>query len=270
MSSMSSKKSSYATMIKSTSPLPISATKMEELLDKEIGRGGFGIIYTHKTDPKLCIKVSEKSENKPTKSCREWSNEYKKIMEIKKKIYNNIKNLKMTRIVFPTRFIETQTKCYMELPLIYRPDRDLDKPTIQALLGVESQRTVYNGRGEFIGLQEIRELISEPDLETACYELGIIMGLIHYIAKNDAYDIEVIIGKEYHTKKTRFYLIDFDLTNKIDEYDNKTIENMTWALDAVPYFPYKSVDPTLYELFRNGYYSIVPRELADSIFENYG
>lgn len=245
----------------------MSSPQMEQKLGKEIGRGGFGVVYLNKTDPKLCIKVSNKG--RATNSCREWSNEYKKIMDIQKKLPPVNNNRKMVRIVIPTKFVETDARCYMEMPLIYRPDRVLDGPTIQALLGVATDRTIHTGRGEFIGLREIRELVSESDLEKACYELGVLMGLLHYVAKNDAYDIELVLGREHHTRKPRFYLIDFDLSNKIKSYDTQTIENMAWSIDAVSYFPRPSVDAKLYRLFRNGYNRIVPREIADQVFADY-
>lgn len=46
--------------------------------------------------------------------------------------------------------------------------------------------------------------MDEKDLEIACFELGVMMSLIHHYGKNDAYDIELYLGKEANSKKCRF------------------------------------------------------------------
>jgi tRNA A-37 threonylcarbamoyl transferase component Bud32 len=157
----------------------------------------------------------------------------------------------------------------MILPRIYRPNKDKGY-TIQAQLGSESCHMIHKGRGEFIGLKEIRKYISENDIEIACQELGTMMALIHFVGKNDAYDIEVFLGKELHSKKSRFYIADFDLSEEIKQYDDDTIERICWSLDAIPYFPNNN-NKKLFDLFKNGYSKIAQNhELVEKIFENYG
>jgi serine/threonine protein kinase len=243
---------------------------MNNIIGEEIGRGGFGIVYQKKDNSSQCIKVSDKSRG--TTHCRQWSNEHKKIINFMNNIeieYPNYSKFKFVKVLKSIQFVETSTECYMILPRIYRPNRD-DGYTIQAQLGSDSCHIVHKGRGEFIGLKEIKEYMSDDDIETACNELGMMMALIHFVGKNDAYDIEVFLGKELHSKKCRFYIADFDLSEEIKQYDSETIERICWSIDAVPYFPHEN-NEKLFNLFKNGYSKICNNnDLVEKIFENYG
>jgi hypothetical protein len=159
----------------------------------------------------------------------------------------------------------------MILPRIFRPEgKDVIRPTIQAQLGVQSVQMVHKGRGEFMGLAQLSKIVPAAKLKVAAYELGIMMGLIHFHGRNDAYDIEVFLGKEKGAKQARFYIADFDLTEEVKAYDAATIERMYWSLDAVPYFPKQDVDAALYHEFRKGYAKIAPsKEIEEAIFEHY-
>lgn len=246
---------------------------MDALLGDEIGRGGFGTVHIHKKDPSLCIKVSNKSSNNST-SCRQWSNEYKKITSFVDNIQDlpSYKGLKLVKVIKPIEFTDTNQQCYMVLPRVFRPEGKASNnlPTIQAQFGFPSVRMVHKGRGEFIGLNEIKEYMSKEDIEIASKELGIIMGLIHFVGKNDAYDVELFLGKEYRGKKSKLFLADFDLSETIKQYDAETIHRMAWSLDAVPYFPRESVDPKLFELFKQGYTRVSPDEkVVEKILEDY-
>ena len=242
---------------------------MDNLLGNEIGRGGFGIVYQKKDDPSKCIKLSNKKGG--SIHCRQWSNEHKKIISFMDNIenYQDKYKFKFVKVLKSIDFIETSKECYMVLPRIYRPNRD-EGYTLQAQLGCDSCHMIHKGRGEFIGLKEIREYLPEDDIEIACHELGMMMALIHFVGKNDAYDIEVFLGKELYSKKCRFYIADFDLSEEIKQYDSETIERISWSLDAVPYFPNDS-NKKLFELFKSGYSKIAQNpELVEKIFENYG
>ncbi len=247
------------------------------MLGAEIGRGGYGTVYVKADDPGLCVKVSNKKSAK--ESCRKWSNEHKKIRGVISAIGEELKKMKMVRVITPVAFRESSEECYMVLPRIYRPEgRDYTaKPTIQAQLGLVSGSMIHKGRGEFLGLKECAAIVGDRgDLERACYELGAVMGLIHFRGKNDAYDVEVYLGKEAGSKKCRFYIADFDLTEEIKELDDPvTLERMTWSIDAVPYFPTTHSDEALFELFRKGYKEIadgcgVDESVVEAVFENYG
>jgi len=242
-------------------------------LGDEIGRGGFGVVYADKLDKSLCIKVSNKGSE-----CRQWSNEYKKIEKVMSVIetMKEYKKLKMVRVLSPRDFVETSGSCFMLMPRIYRPvESGGSGLTLQAQCGWPSGRMIHKGRGEYIGVKEILEYITREDYETACHELGVVMGLIHFHGHNDAYDIEVFLGREFGGRKLRFYIADFDQSEVVKNLkDNETIRRLTWSFDAVPYFPRESCDVKMFKRFKDGYIKIaelagVGGDIVDKVFEDY-
>ena len=89
-------------------------------LGEEIGHGAYGHVHVDKSDPSLCIKMSNKQND--INHCRQWSNEYKKIKTLLSRIEDNpsYKKLDYVRIVKPTDFIESDTACYMKMTRIFR------------------------------------------------------------------------------------------------------------------------------------------------------
>ncbi len=234
------------------------ALNMKDQLGKEIGRGGYGIVYEHKNNPELCIKKSMKKSN-----CRMWSNEYAKI----KNINNNVKYLKHVRMIVPSEFYESENECYMVMPRIRNP-LNIDK-TLHPLLGEEDFKHVDKKRGIFMGIKQLVENFNfdQEYLTQIAYELGIMMSNIHFRAKSDAYDVEIYLDSDY-----TLYLADFDLSEDILTYDPETIKRMVWSLDAVPYFPTTDCCKDLYEIFKDGYIKNLTSEekiIAKLIFDLY-
>ena len=165
----------------------------------------------------------------------------------------------------------------MVMPRIYRPGPLGDGgATLQAQCGWPSGRMIHKGRGEYIGVKEILEYISKDDFELACHELGVLMGLIHFHGRNDAYDIELFLGREYGGKKLRFYIADFDQTEDVkdDVGDKHVLARLTWSFDAVPYFPRESCDVTTFKIFKEAYKNIaegagIEGDIVEDIFEDY-
>jgi hypothetical protein len=249
---------------------------MELQLGNELGRGAYGKVYEKIDNPAVAVKVSDKLGN----SCRLWSNEYKKIVDVLNilEVRKEYKSLKKVKILKPIQFNESSALCYMEIPRVYRPDQRRSSKqllnntnTLHSLLGKNTIDIVFKGRGQFIGLAELQQYLTYQELEEVSLELGIAMALIHFVAKNDAYDIEVFLGREYNSKKLRFYIADFDLTEEIQEYDDTTvIDRIAWSLSAVQYFPTKTSDENLYKLFKTGYISVAgDTSIVKSIFDEY-
>jgi serine/threonine protein kinase len=231
---------------------------MIEQLGKEIGRGGYGIVYEHKTNLKLCVKKSMKKSN-----CRIWSNEYAKI----KNINNNVKYLKHVKVIIPIEFYESDNECYMIMPRIRNP-LNIEK-TLHPLLGEKNFKHVDKKRGMFMGLNQLMENFhfNQKYLNQIAYELGMTMSNIHFKAKNDAYDVEIYLDSDY-----TLYLADFDLSEEILIYDQETIKRMVWSLDAIPYFPTIDCCKDLYEIFKNGYFKNLTNEervIAILVFDLY-
>lgn len=282
---------------------------IQSQLGEEIGKGGFGTVYTMKDNPQLCIKKSNKKSN-----CRVWSNEYHKIIKINEILSKNTyyKRLKYVKIIKPTQFIEESSgDCFMIMNRVYRPinilsptdyksltlspstpsvihsktpenknsqkkyddlDTDSIKPTLQALFGMKKNNQFKKSqRGEFIGLDKLQSIFNENELKTIAAELGIMMALLHFIAKNDAFDIELYVGTDYMDKKLKIYISDFDLSEEILEYTDDIIEDrICWSLQAMPYFPSLSSNEALYTFFQKGYRKIAKNnEIVDKIFDCY-
>ena len=95
------------------------------------------------------------------------------------------------------------------------------------------------------------------------------MGLIHFVGRQNALDIEVFLGREYRSNQVRFYIADFDTSTEIKQFDEKAIQEMVASLADKPYFPKKISDEKLFYLFYQGYASIVPRPIVEKIFSYY-
>ena len=231
---------------------------MQQLLGKEIGRGGYGIVYECKTNPNVCIKKSTKKSN-----CRAWSNEFAKITNIAK----CVKSLNLVKLVVPTKFQESDVDCFMEMPRIHNPLGSDN--TLHPLLGESDYHYVDKKRGIFMGMKQLQETFHFTDeyLHQVAFELGKMMSNINFKGKNDAYDVEVYLGDDF-----KFYLADFDLSEEIVTHDPDTIKRMVWSLDAVPYFPTMECCPDLYKVFKNGYLSTLNSDqkvVANLVFELY-
>jgi serine/threonine protein kinase len=227
-------------------------------LGKEIGRGGYGIVYECKDNPNVCIKKSNKKSN-----CRVWSNEFAKITNITK----HVKSLEFVKLIVPTKFEENDDECFMEMLRIHNP---LGKHiTLHPLLGEIDYSFTDKKRGMFMGMKQLQEHFnfSNEYLNRIAHELGVTMSNIHFKGRNDAYDVEIYLGSDY-----KFYLADFDLSEEIETFDPETIQRMVWSLDAVSYFPTLDCCPDLYKIFKDGYFQNLNAEqkiVATLVFDLY-
>ena len=264
-----------------------SGTLLQSSLDFKlgniVGRGGYGIVYTLLNRSDIVVKVSSQ-----TNSCRQWSNEYEKIVAAftSMKAHPLYQSLTTVKMIDVKMFTQEDRTCFMVMERVFRPvygdcnpkTFNKDSPTLQAQFGVEDSDLIHKGRGQFIGLRQIKgylescPMYQNATVETICHELGIFIGLLHFIAKNDGYDIEVFLGREYVEPRLKVFIADFDLSEPITQYDKATISRMTFCLDAVPYFPSKD-NPDLFDRFANAYRSVAKSagflQVADIVLENY-
>jgi len=209
----------------------------------EIGRGGAGIIYLDKLQPDSVFKVSKEGT-----TCREWGKE--------SKIYNRLNTYNIdTPLCKILKMKDHKFKgeiCSMELTRAFNPRGTDVYYTIQPLFQFEEFNEKYETRGLFLGINNLlkENIFTAENITNYIKDLGIIMARLHYLVKNDGYDLELYISK-IDDENTKIYIADFDLSEFYEGYpDKKIIERLSWSLEAVQYFP---IEGELYSIFSSNY-----------------
>ena len=215
---------------------------------QEIGRGGNGIVYKDNTLDKVVFKISEN-----TNTCRNWDSEYGLYKQINK-LNINYPLCKVIKML--DYYIRNNEYCILELERVINPINNNLNYTIQPQFGYNNLNYKDKNRGLFLGINELYEkkIFTPENIKIYCHDLGGIMAKLHYLVKNDCYDIEVFVGREDY--KIILYIGDFDLSKMIINYDNETVKRIIWSLDAVPYFPTPSEQKILYDIFKNEYLNV--------------
>jgi len=234
----------------------------------EIGRGAAGTVYKDIEQSDIVFKVSSKDN-----VCRDWLKE--------KKIYNKIQDFnidsELCKIVKLKDFslFDKKNKCVLVLNKVNNPiDSNLNY-TIHPLFGENTYNSYSKGRGRYMGIQQLMEygLFNNENIKEYIAELGTIIGKLHYVVKNDGFDLEIFVGRDEKDNTIKLYIADFDLSNMIENYDQKTISNLEWSLSSIAYFPYPDEQPELYEIFKNSYLDIATKEnkqiIAEKVLELY-
>jgi len=231
---------------------------------KELARGGGGIIVYDINEPKIVYKISKKTD-----TCRTWSSEHDKYTKMIENFDIN-SHTNLVKLIVPIDYINTNTVCGFSMDRIITPlhDRFPNALAIHPLFG--NELSLYNipARGVFIDLKTIREVL--PNVEDYIAELGKFMGYLHYFCKMDGFDLEILLGKD---NKNNFclYVIDFDLANFIESYDDdETIRRLSWAFESMEYFP-TTDQSTNYAILRKNYLEIADqagkREIAMKVLD---
>jgi hypothetical protein len=229
-----------------------------------IGRGGAGIVYLDPDQPTVVFKYGQRSNN-----CRIWGKEQKIYQELAKHNIDAplVKLLKMNEF----KTYEDDSKCVLELSRVVNPTGATNY-TIQVQFGAPNANLKNKSRGHIMGTNLLvsNGIIPEDQLPEYMKQLGQVLARLHYIAKNDGYDLEVFAGKEGDT--TILYIGDFDLSEMITEYTPKIIQDrLVWSIDAVPYFPTKD-QPELYEPFKTAYIETAEaagyKEVAEQVMKS--
>lgn len=220
-----------------------------------IGRGGFGTVYYYSDRPGIAYKESH------TK-CDDIRKEY----EIWKKAYNAyIKYGKSIRkkacILHPSNWKEFDSTCMFQMARVVPLEGNY---TWQAYIGDDENPErdlvfIKEGkiRGRYMGPQTLSKYFNVEEL---AYDAGILIGIVHFCAKLDGKDTELIVGKLHKEEdsKCRLFLIDFDQTGSWEGLEEKeAIDTLTWSLDAEPYYP--NEDSPYYDSFKEGYLKVAQK-----------
>jgi hypothetical protein len=219
---------------------------------KKIGEGASGIVYFDKKFPNYVFKISKKK-----KTCSDFGKEYN--------IYKILNNFNIDQPLFKLLklydFKQTNEKCIMELSRSVNPLNSNLNYTIHPLFGENNTDFFIEGRGRFLGLNQLIDLniINEKNIEEYISQLAILISNLHFQVKNDGYDLELFISSDNSNSNRKnnnrniiIFLGDFDLTEFITEFNDNTIKRLIWSLNAVPYFP-TPFQHNLYKIFSNNY-----------------
>ena len=200
----------------------------------EIGRGGFGTVYVDSAQQESVFKI-------PTVTC----NREKEI-----EIYNDIKQQEEekggsidTDRCKLIRLIKSETidsKCIMEITKAHNPDGG--QITIQPLFGKKEQNKTFDGRGEFLGVDQLitKGFFTKDNIKEYITELAIVMARFHFKLGFDGTDIELFLSKKSNEEKdsTIIYIGDFDQVKSCAKLpEDEKINALEWCLMAVDYFP---------------------------------
>lgn len=221
-----------------------------------IGRGGYGEIFYKKDNPNIVYKLSYET-------CNILDREYKTLSSAYSAYITYTKTRKSLRsrihILHPSNWKKSDNKyCIFQMSRIYPPSGQRyvwhphfgsDDHSLNKLY-----QTHLHTRGVQVGLQKIKQYLP---LDRAFKDAGILIGIVHYGAKLDAFDTELTLGrvKNHNSNTIQLFLIDFDEVSRWKELtDKQLLENMISSLEAVPYYPNPS--SKYFPEFSDGYLSV--------------
>ena len=186
-----------------------------------IGRGGHGEVYYFSKKPNIAYKQTHYLCKDLKKEYNNWNKSYQKyiVYTSKKKHLRNI-----ARILRPSNWSENNSGCVFQLAKV-TPIKGLY--TWQAYIGdvdhpnldyVEKRNNTIRGR--YMGPEVLSKYF---DVEELAYAAGILIGIVHYGAKLDGTDVELVLGKTGTNGGAKMYLIDFDQTSSWADLDEKKV-----------------------------------------------
>lgn len=229
----------------------------------KIGQGGYGSVYIDPSQPENVFKQSKSSC-----TCKTWTRE--SIIYNKLNTFNiNTSNVKILKMI---DYYNDDQMCIMELTRAFNPLGQDNKYTIQVLFGNNDEEQLYDNRGLFLGVNKIIEynIINKNELNSYIQNLAIVLSRLHFIAKNDCFDVELFLSKE--KDGIIVYFGDFDQSLFIDNFTDEIInDRIIWGMCAIEYFP--TPKQSFYELFKNEYIKEAERhncgDIATKIIQKY-
>ncbi len=243
-----------------------------------IGRGGFGRVYGNDAmDPNIAIKFSRSKL-----ACADFEVEYKlasRIHQRQRELGFADENYELIRV-------------YADVPAVTLPDSPEDSHCAFVMQRVHQPRLRFGsdnrlsyqfylgsdvsvtspGRGNYIGVDDIRTLIGEEKMKDFAYSAGRFLAFLHYGAKVDASDMEYIIGYVKGEERLKVYALDFDRVKPINAYGSAAVGELEWSISSEPYFPYPT-DELLYPRFKSGYLQVANEmgmvDFAEMVIQRY-
>lgn len=208
----------------------------------EIGRGGQGIILANDTYPNVVVKQSSVSGR-----CGSWNLEFKTLKDINSKFIPSCPEVDIIKV---HEFLVQESICYIMMDRIYRPDNAL-APAIQTYFGSPDVYLLNKARGLYVGLTQLRQYLSESEIVKMIACLGVVASFVHFGIQYDLTDVEYILGHRFAETTNKIYLLDFDLVHKVDDYTQRSLYNLSWAMNSESYYP--KPDTPYYDVFESAY-----------------
>lgn len=239
-----------------------------------IGRGGYGTIYYYQNNPKIVIKESYQKCDNLQREFVNYEKSYRAFLQ-----YTREKKVSRSQacILRPSQYKKINTKCLFKMarvvPLsgIYTWQAYLneeDEPDLDKVFKDDDKI-----RGRYMGPGTLEN--NGFDLAKLSYGAGMLIGIVHYGAKLDGIDTELIVGKTLYGngsdigvgKGCRLFLIDFDKTNVWPEKEADIVEKLGWSMTAELYYPSKT--NKYHSDFIRGYYEVAEhygyKKLAEKV-----
>ena len=240
-----------------------------------IGRGGFGEVYYYKDKPGIAYKENHSRCNDLRKEYDMWNRAYRAFITYTSSKKSLRKNMCILR---PSSWRKSSTnseKCIFKMARIVPLE---GKYIWQAYIGNDDPdlnkvvKTNDKLRGRYVGPNVLAEYF---DVQELAYEAGLLIGVVHYCAKLNGTDTELVIGKISSGKdsKCRLFLIDYDQVRPWNPKDpqSKIVRELSWALSAEPYWP--TPESPYHQSFRKGYLEVAKtcgyEDLAKKVLEDF-
>jgi len=239
-----------------------------------IGRGGFGEVYYYKDNPGIAYKENHRRCHDLQKEYKMWNQAYRAFIKYTNSRKNLRKNICIPRpsgwrksptngekCIFKTaRIIPLKGKYTWQAYIGNTDDPNLDKV-------VKTNNTI---RGRYVGPNVLAKYF---DVEKLAYEAGLLIGIVHYCAKLNGTDTELVIGKTVSKKDLQLFLIDYDQVCPWNPEDpqSKIVRELSWALSAEPYWP--TPESPYHQSFRKGYLEVAQtcgyEDLAKKVLQDF-
>ncbi len=140
---------------------------------------------------------------------------------------------------------------------------------VQTYFGEEDWLKDYPGRGRYVGLNQIRDLVetresgdevkrtTEQKIKQLVTDLGALIAILNLQCHVSHLDVEVVLGRcNEKSNNYKLYIIDFDQTSEISTTLTKQDKNeLESAFLSEPYWPV-SEDQAYSENFWTGYFEV--------------
>jgi hypothetical protein len=185
----------------------------------KIANGAYGAVYYHR-DPVFAGYVLKQSIKENT--CREWNVEYQKLTAVRQRLQQHLPGMLLDEyvsIVFHEEYWMNKTaqrnSCNTLMRRVYNHVLPESALPIHAKFQIESLNHKDASRGFDVGSKQLKDKLGVMPYHV--HHLGRLIAAIHFVGMNDAWDTEVLVGKTKDAVVWKLFVIDFDLTNELND-----------------------------------------------------